>query len=49
MNQVADAITQMDQGTQQNASMVEEMTSAAAALRDQAQELMQTVAAFRLS
>ena len=49
VNQVADAITQMDQGTQQNASMVEEMTSAAGALRDQAQELMQTVAAFRLS
>ncbi|MEY3200877.1 MAG: hypothetical protein RIR70_427 [Pseudomonadota bacterium] len=48
VSQVGDAILQMDQGTQQNASMVEEMSSAAAALRDQAQELMQTVGAFKL-
>jgi methyl-accepting chemotaxis protein len=41
-------VTQMDQATQQNAALVEEMAAAASSLRTQAQELVQTVAVFRL-
>ncbi len=48
VSQVGDAVTQMDQATQQNAAMVEEMAAAAASLKAQAQELVQTVAVFRL-
>ena len=47
--QVGEAIVQMDQVTQQNATMVEEMSGAASALRDQAQELMRTMEAFKLA
>jgi len=46
---VGEAVTQMDQATQQNASLVEEMASAASSLRSQAQELVQAVAVFKLS
>ena len=46
--QVGDAVTQMDQSTQQNAAMVEEMAAAASSLNTQAQVLMQAVATFRL-
>ncbi len=42
-------MTQMDQATQQNAALVEEMAAAAASLRSQAQDLVQTVAVFRLA
>lgn len=45
--QVGDALTQMDQATQQNAALVEEMAAAASSLRDQAQELVHTVAVFK--
>jgi methyl-accepting chemotaxis protein len=38
----------MDQATQQNAALVEEMAAAASGLKSQAQELVQTVAVFRL-
>jgi hypothetical protein len=38
----------MDQAVQQNAAMVEEMAAAASSLRGQAQELVQTVAQFKL-
>ena len=48
VSQVGDAVTQMDQATQQNAALVEEMAAAAASLRGQAHELVQTVAAFRI-
>ena len=48
VSQVGAAVTQMDQATQQNAAMVEEMAAAAAGLRSQAQQLVQTVATFRL-
>ena len=44
---VGTAITQMDHTTQQNAALVEEMAAAASSLRGQAQELVQTVAAFK--
>ena len=47
--QVGEAVTQMDQVTQQNAALVEEMAAAASSLRSQAQELVQTVAVFKLS
>lgn len=39
---------QMDQVTQQNAALVEEMAAAASSLKSQAQELVQTVAVFKL-
>jgi hypothetical protein len=39
----------MDQATQQNAALVEEMAAAASSLRSQASELVQSVAAFRMS
>lgn len=46
--QVGEAISQMDQTTQQNAALVEEMAAAASSLRGQAQHLVQTVALFHL-
>jgi methyl-accepting chemotaxis protein len=46
--QVGDAVTQMDQVTQQNAALVEEMAAAASSLKSQAQDLVQTVAVFKL-
>jgi len=46
--QVGEAVTQMDQATQQNAALVEEMAAAASSLNSQAQELVGTVAAFKL-
>ncbi|OIQ78104.1 methyl-accepting chemotaxis protein II [mine drainage metagenome] len=46
--QVGDAVTQMDQVTQQNAALVEQMAAAAGSLKSQAQELVQTVAVFKL-
>jgi len=47
--QVGEAITQMDQATQQNAALVEESAAAADSLQRQAQELVQAVAVFRLN
>jgi len=47
--QVGEAVTQMDQATQQNAALVEEMAAAATSLKSQAQDLVQTVAVFKLS
>jgi methyl-accepting chemotaxis protein len=47
--QVGEAVTQMDQVTQQNAALVEEMAAAAASLNTQAQELVSTVAVFKLN
>jgi methyl-accepting chemotaxis protein len=44
--EVRDAVAQMDQATQQNAALVEEMAAAAGSLRSQAQDLVQTVAVF---
>jgi methyl-accepting chemotaxis protein len=48
VSQVGEAVTQMDQVTQQNAALVEEMAAAAGSLKTQAQELVQTVAVFKL-
>lgn len=47
--QVGEAVTQMDQATQQNAALVEEMAGSASSLKGQAQELVQTVAVFKLA
>jgi methyl-accepting chemotaxis protein len=49
VTQVGEAVAQMDENTQQNAALVEEMAAAAAALNGQAQELVQAVAVFKLS
>jgi len=46
--QVGEAVTQMDQATQQNAALVEEMAAAASSLKSQARELVDTVAVFQL-
>lgn len=48
VSQVGEAVTQMDQVTQQNAALVEEMAAAAGSLKSQAQDLVQTVAVFNL-
>jgi len=48
IEQVNHAITQMDEGTQQNAALVEEASAAARSLEQQAAQLVETVAAFRL-
>jgi methyl-accepting chemotaxis protein len=45
--QVGEAVAQMDQATQQNAALVEEMAAAASSLNSQARELVQTVAVFK--
>jgi len=49
VGQIGEAIQQMDQVTQQNAALVEEMAAAASSLKSQAQELVSTVAVFKLS
>ena len=46
--QVAEAITHMDQTTQKNAAMVEEMAGATMSLSQQAEELAKAVSIFRL-
>ncbi|QOW20094.1 MCP four helix bundle domain-containing protein [Lysobacter ciconiae] len=48
IEQVNQVITHMDEGTQQNAALVEEATAAARSLEQQSGQLVQTVAAFRL-
>lgn len=49
IEQVGIAVNEMDSFTQQNATLVEESTAAAAALEKQAQALIHSVAVFRLS
>ena len=46
--QVGEAVSQMDKATQQNAALVEESAAAADSLKDQAQQLVQVVAVFKL-
>jgi methyl-accepting chemotaxis protein len=48
VSQVGEAVTQMDQVTQQNAALVEEMAAAASSLKSQAYDLVETVAVFKL-
>ena len=47
--QVGEAVTQMDQTTQQNAALVEESAAAADSLSKQAQELVDAVSVFKLN
>ncbi len=47
--QVGEAITQMDQATQQNSALVEESAAAAESLKLQAHQLVDAVAFFRLA
>jgi methyl-accepting chemotaxis protein-3 (ribose and galactose sensor receptor) len=47
--QVSQAISEMDKVTQQNASLVEEASAAAASLEEQGARLTEAVGAFRLS
>ncbi|HEU0264684.1 MAG TPA: methyl-accepting chemotaxis protein [Geobacterales bacterium] len=49
IEQVNTAITQMDQVTQQNAALVEEAASAAEAMEDQAQSLVQLMSRFKVA
>jgi hypothetical protein len=46
--QVNEAVVQMDQATQQNAALVEEIAAAAASLEHEARSLAAEVATFRL-
>lgn len=48
VDQINVAVTQMDQTTQQNAALVEEMAAAATSLNQQATELVATVDTFKL-
>ena len=48
VGQVNTAVTGLDQMTQQNSALVEQSAAAAAALRDQAQAMLEAVRAFRL-
>jgi len=47
--QVGQAVSEMDRTTQQNAALVEQMAAAASSLKSQAEELVGTVAVFKLS
>ncbi|WP_290902201.1 methyl-accepting chemotaxis protein [Aquabacterium sp.] len=49
VQQVGDAVNQMDQATQQNAALVEQSAAAAESLKNQAHQLVEAVAVFRLS
>ena len=49
LDQVNQAVTSIDQITQQNAALVEEATAAAKSLEDQAAGLAQTVAMFKMT
>ncbi|ENE1254185.1 methyl-accepting chemotaxis protein, partial [Stenotrophomonas maltophilia] len=48
IEQVNQTVVQMDETTQQNAALVEEATAAARAMEDQAMQLGEAVARFRL-
>jgi len=49
VQQIGAAVTQMDEVTQQNAQLVEEMAASADALKSQSQELVQAVGVFQLA
>ena len=49
IEQVSQAVSQMDEATQQNASLVEQAGAAAASLEQQAMQLEQAVATFRVA
>jgi methyl-accepting chemotaxis protein len=49
VGQIGEAISQMDRATQQNAALVEESAAAAESLKDQANQLVEVVAVFKLA
>ena len=49
VQQVGEAVVEMDRTTQQNAALVEEMAAAAANLKSQAGDLVQAVSVFKLA
>ena len=49
VSQIGDAVTQLDQVTQQNAALVEESAAAAESLKHQAAHLAQAVSSFQLA
>jgi methyl-accepting chemotaxis protein len=49
IGQINDAVTQMDQVTQQNAALVEQAAAASAAMQDQARQLARVVGVFRMA
>jgi methyl-accepting chemotaxis protein len=49
IEQINVAVTHMDDGTQQNAALVEQAAAAAESLEEQAQRLVESVGAFRLA
>jgi methyl-accepting chemotaxis protein len=49
VSQVGEAVNQMDQVTQQNAALVEEMAAAAGSLKSQSEALVSHVSAFKLA
>ena len=49
VGQIGEAVTQMDQVTQQNAALVEESAAAAESLKQQADQLVEAVAVFKLA
>jgi methyl-accepting chemotaxis protein len=48
MRQIGEAVQHLDQTTQQNAALVEELSAAARSLQDQAHGQVETISAFRL-
>ncbi|MDA8456713.1 chemotaxis protein, partial [Acidovorax sp. GBBC 3334] len=46
--EIGGAVSQMDQSTQQNAALVEQATAAAQSLQQQAHQLAEAVAGFKL-
>lgn len=48
VNQVGDAVTLMDQDTQQNAALVEQTAAATVSLQEQAAQLLESVSRFKL-
>lgn len=48
VSQVGEAVAQMDQATQQNAALVEQMAAAASSLKTQADDMVGTVAVFKV-
>jgi methyl-accepting chemotaxis protein len=48
MSQIGEAVSTMDKVTQQNATLVEEMASAASSLNSQARDLVQLVSFFKI-
>jgi methyl-accepting chemotaxis protein len=49
VSQVGEAVAQMDRATQQNAALVEQMAAAASSLKTQADDMVGTVAVFKVA